>query len=280
MFGERPADARAAAAGGTRGVSLSPGGGGKKLLELRGASARAAGSETALEGIDLSISEGEVVGVAGVSGNGQKELGDLILGLRPLAGGRKLIAGADATRWSIAKIRGSGVAFIPEDPLFMAAVPIMSVKENLVLGTVHKYDRGAAVDWDHLETVMGDSFRRLDFAVPPLNLPIRGLSGGNLQRAVIAREMAHGPRLIVALYPTRGLDVLSAVSVRDLLRKVRDSGSGVLLISEDLEELFEMSDRLVVIYGGRLVGEFSKGGWQAETVGHLMTGSTETENAG
>ena len=217
--------------------------------------------------------------MAGVSGNGQKELGDLILGLRPLADGRKLIGGADATRWSIAKIRGSGVAFIPEDPLIMAAVPAMSVKENLVLGTGRKYARGAAVDWDRLEAVMGDSFQRLGFAVPPLNVPIRGLSGGNLQRAVIAREMAHAPRLIVALYPTRGLDVRSAVSVRDLLRRTRDSGSGVLLISEDLEELFEMSDRLVVMYGGRLVGEFARGGWQAETVGHLMTGWTETAHA-
>jgi general nucleoside transport system ATP-binding protein len=280
MFGERPVDAHTAAPGERAPGGSVPGGSGRKLLELRGASARATGSETALEGIDLSIAEGEVVGVAGVSGNGQKELGDLILGLRPLTDGRKLIGGADATRWSIAKIRGSGVAFIPEDPLIMAAVPVMSVRENLVLGTGRRYARGAAVDWDRLETAMGDSFRRLDFTVPALNLPIRGLSGGNLQRAVIAREMAHAPRLIVALYPTRGLDVRSAVSVRDLLRRVRDSGSGVLLISEDLEELFEMSNRLVVIYGGRLVGEFARGGWQADTVGHLMTGSKETANAG
>ena len=121
---------------------------------------------------------------------------------------------------------------------------------------------------------MSGSFRRLDFAVPALDPPIRGLSGGNLQRAVIAREMAHEPRLIVALYPTRGLDVRSALSVRDLLLKVRNSGSGVLLISEDLEELAEMSDRLLVMYGGALVGEFAKGAWHAEVVGHLMTGST------
>jgi simple sugar transport system ATP-binding protein len=277
MFGERPVDSASGASGARQ---RAAGRTGRKLLELRRASARAAGSETALKGIDLTINEGEIVGVAGVSGNGQKELGDLILGLRPTSEGRKLIGGNDATRWSIGKIRESGVAFIPEDPLSMAAVPGMSVRENLALGTGRRYARGAAVDWQGLESDMSGSFRRLEFAVPTLDLPIRGLSGGNLQRAVIAREMAHEPRLIVALYPTRGLDVRSALSVRDLLMKVRNSGSGVLLISEDLEELFEMSDRLVVIYGGALVGEFAKGAWHAEVVGHLMTGSTEAAHVG
>jgi ABC-type uncharacterized transport system ATPase subunit len=277
MFGDRPVDARSDFAGMPEPAVRS---GGRQILELRGASARATGSETALKGIDLVIGEGEVVGVAGVSGNGQKELGDLILGLRPISEGRKLLGGEDATRWSIGRTRDSGVAFIPEDPLFMAAVPGMSVRENLVLGTGQRYSRGAAVDWHGLEEDMSSSFRRLDFTVPELDLPIRGLSGGNLQRAVIAREMAHEPRLIVALYPTRGLDVRSAVSVRDLLRKVRSSGSGVLLISEDLEELFEMSDRLVVIYGGAIVGEFARGAWQAELVGHLMTGSAEAAHVG
>lgn len=122
---------------------------------------------------------------------------------------------------------------------------------------------------------MADSFRALDFPLPPLAMRAGGLSGGNLQRVVVAREMAHEPKLVVALYPTRGLDVRSATSVRDLLRRVRDSQSGVLLISEDLEELAEMSDRLLVMYGGAVVGEFAQGEWTAEQVGHLMTGSRE-----
>jgi simple sugar transport system ATP-binding protein len=124
---------------------------------------------------------------------------------------------------------------------------------------------------------MVGSFRRFGFPVPALHAPIRSLSGGNLQRAVIAREMAHDPRLIIALYPTRGLDVMSAVAVRRLLGAVRDSGTGVLLISEDLEELFEMSDRLLVMYGGAIAGEFARGKWSADVVGHLMTGSGRTD---
>ncbi len=147
-----------------------------------------------MRAIDLVLRKGEVVGVAGVSGNGQKELGDLILGLRPLAAGKKLLFGSDASRWSIARTRESGVAFVPEDPLLMAAVPGMSVRENLVLGTGPRYWRGPSVDWGLLETEMTDSFRRLDFPMPRLEPPMRALSGGNLQRVVIAREIARTPR--------------------------------------------------------------------------------------
>ena len=273
MFGDQGVGARAGAAdpiqgapGATRATAL---------LELSGARARAAGTEPALTSIHLRICAGEIVGVAGVSGSGQKELGDLILGLRPLAAGRKLLQGVDASAWSVRRVRDSGVAFVPEDCLGMAAVPGMSVRENLVLGTGRRYWKGVSVDWPSLEARMTGSFQALDFPIPRLAMPAGGLSGGNLQRVVVAREMAHQPRLVVALYPTRGLDVRSALSVRDLLRKVRDLDGGVLLISEDLEELAEMSDRLLVMYGGTIVGEFARGAWTAEQVGHLMTGWKE-----
>jgi simple sugar transport system ATP-binding protein len=270
MFGDGEAGERDAASATPRRPSTGP-----PVLELRGVSSRATGRETALRGLDLRVAAGEIVGVAGVSGSGQKELGDLILGLRPLAAGSRWFDGADASSWSIARLRASGVAFVPEDPLLMAAVPGMSVRENLVLGTGRRYWRGAAVDWGALEAAMGRSFRELAFPVPRLDPPMAALSGGNLQRVVIAREMAHRPRLVVALYPTRGLDVRSAVSVRELLRRVRDEGSGVLLISEDLEELAEASDRLLVLYAGALVGRFERGAWTAAEVGRLMTGSGE-----
>jgi len=215
--------------------------------------------------------------VAGVSGSGQKELGDLILGLRPIAGGSKWFCGEDASSWSIARMRESGAAFIPEDPLAMAAFPGMSVRENLVLGTGRRYWKGAAIDWPALESAMAASFGAFAFPVPRLDLPIGALSGGTLQRAVVAREMAHRPRLILALYPTRGLDVRSAASVRDLLLRARDQGSGVLLISEDLDELAEMADRLLVMFAGAVAGEFRRGAWRAEEVGLLMTGAKEAE---
>ena len=245
------------------------------VLELRGALSQASGSESALRGLDVRIEAGEIVGVAGVSGSGQKELGDLILGLRPLAGGSKWLCGEDASSWSIARMRESGVAFVPEDPLVMAAVAGMTVRENLVLGTGRRYWKGVTIDWRALESAMRDSFSALAFPVPRLDLPMGALSGGNLQRAVVAREMAHKPKLILALYPTRGLDVRSAASVRDLLRRARDQGNGVLLISEDLEELAEMADRLLVLFAGAVVAQFKRGTWQAEEVGLLMTGAKE-----
>ena len=276
MFGAQTADSRSD----TTALPRPERSGGQKLLELHGACTRASANRTGLSDIDLVIGEREIVGVAGVSGNGQKELGDLILGVLPLSIGRKLIFGVDASGWTIGRIRESGVAFVPEDPLVMAAVPGMSVRENLVLGTGRHYWKGAAVDWHRVEADMSGSFQKLDFPIPRLDPPIGALSGGNLQRVVIAREMAKEPRLIVALYPTRGLDVRSAASVRSLLRRARDTGGGVLLISEDLEELSEMSDRLLVMYDGAVVGEFARGAWQMAEVGHLMTGSREVHSAG
>jgi len=271
MFGEQgveaaePPELRPASV-----VSTAP-----PILELRNASCRATGSETALRHLDLCIASREIVGVAGVSGSGQKELGDLILGLRPISSGSKWMHGEDASRWSIARMRGCGLAFIPEDPLAMAAVPGLPVRENLVLGTGRRYWKGIGIDWRALEAAMNDSFGSLQFARPPLERPIATLSGGNLQRVVIAREMAHAPTLILALYPTRGLDVRSAVSVRELLRRARDRGSGVLLISEDLEELADMADRLLVLFDGTIAGEFKRGAWRLEEVGHLMTGTRQ-----
>jgi general nucleoside transport system ATP-binding protein len=273
MFGGHAEQTQSSGTAGSTGGAPVPARAGKTLLELRCVRTRAVGSETTLRDIDLVVREGEIVGVAGVSGNGQKELGDLVLGLRSPSRGVKLLYGEDASRWSIGRVRKSGLAFVPEDPLGMAAVPGMSLRENLTLGTGRRYARGVAVDWRRLESDMAGSFRRLGFPLPALNAPIRSLSGGNLQRAVIAREMAHDPRLIIALYPTRGLDVMSAVAVRRLLCAVRDSGIGILLISEDLEELLEMSDRLLVMFAGAIAGEFARGEWSADVVGHLMTGS-------
>jgi simple sugar transport system ATP-binding protein len=277
MFGESGAGEgpRADGAPPASDGAAPPAAGAAPILELRSASAAAAGSETALRGVTLRVLPGEIVGVAGVSGSGQKELGDVILGLRPLAAGSRRIDGEDATRWGVAETRARGVAFVPEDCLAMAAVPGMSVRENLVLGTGGRYARGARVDWRALEAAMGASFRELGFPAPRLEVPAAALSGGNLQRVVIAREVARRPRLVVALYATRGLDVRSAGSVRDLLRRLRAAGAGVLLVSEDLEELAEVSDRLLVLYAGAVVGEFARGAWRADEVGHLMTGAKE-----
>lgn len=244
------------------------------LLELRDVETQSQGTGTSLKGIDLKIHPGEIVGVAGVSGNGQKELCDVVLGMELCERGRKFLYGNDLTNHSIQAMRKNGVAFIPENPLSMASVPFMTVLENMALTNTWRYARrwGFSMDWQAVKADVEETEKRLGLAVTLYALA-KSLSGGNLQRMVIVREMAHAPRLIIASYLTRGLDVRTTIAVRQALVQARDSGAGVLLVSEDLEELFTVSDQLIVLYGGKIVGEFKPEETNIYEVGHLMTGS-------
>jgi simple sugar transport system ATP-binding protein len=245
------------------------------ILELKQVSITAEGQATGLKEINLTILPSEIVGVAGVSGNGQKELGDIILGLERCTSGVKYLWGQNASKWSVARIRSSGVAFIPEDPLGMAAIAGLTVEENMALSNTHRYARqgGLSMDWKLVRDDIEQSLMRLGFEIPSMNKPVGALSGGNIQRMILAREMARNPKLILAFYPTRGLDVQSAVAARELLMASCKAGAGVLLISEDLEELFALSDRLLVLFHGRIVGTGTPHDLTINQVGYLMTGS-------
>lgn len=250
------------------------------VLWLDNVSTHGHGAGVSLQDIRLEICPGEIVGVAGVSGNGQKELGDVVLGLEKCAQGRKELFGQEATRWSIGRVRRSGVAFIPENPIQMAVVPWLPVLENMALTRTHRYSRmaGLWVDRKALREDTQKAYARFGFPAPSLFAPTRSLSGGNLQRMTITRELADNPKLIVASYLTRGLDVQSALSARQALLDARQAGAGVLFISEDLEELFSLSDRLIVMFGGRIVGAFRPEETNIFAVGHLMTGSKVTND--
>lgn len=166
------------------------------------------------------------------------------------------------------------MSFVPENPLSMAAIPFMTVLENMAVPNAYRYARnqGLQMDWAAVKDDTETSMDQLDFHFP-LHVASRSLSGGNLQRMVIVREMSHSPRLIIASYLTRGLDVQSTRAARQALLQARDGGAGVLLISEDLEELFSLSDRMIVMHGGNIVGEFRPEETDIYEVGHLMTGS-------
>lgn len=245
------------------------------LLKLRGINTQAQGEVSGLQEINLTVFPGEIVGVAGVSGNGQKELGDVVLGLERCSRGAKYLWGQEATRWSVARILTSGVAFIPEDPLGMAAFAGLTVQENMALSNTRKYagPGGLSMDWNAVRADLERSLKRLGFTVPSWNIRLGTLSGGNIQRVILAREMARDPKLIIAFYPTRGLDVRSAGATRDLLLASRDAGAGVLLVSEDLGELFSLSDRLLVLFRGRIVATTTPQEIKTDEVGYLMTGS-------
>jgi simple sugar transport system ATP-binding protein len=252
---------------------------GAPALELIGLSSSDNAGQRALRDVSFKLGAGEIVGVAGVSGNGQRELGDVILGLDRPSAGTKLLWGEDASRWSVAKVRQSGVAAIPDDPRALACVPSLTVRENLALGSGRRYGTGLGVDWQRLDADMQKSFARLGFPRPNFGARAATLSGGNLQRMVLTRELAPEPQLIVALYPTRGLDARSTTSVRALLRNARDRGAAVLIVSEDPDELFEVSDRLLVLFRGAIAAELTPEKFRAEMVGPLMVGMEQQSDA-
>jgi simple sugar transport system ATP-binding protein len=244
------------------------------ILRLSGITTRGEGNVTSLKNINLEIYPGEIVGVAGVSGNGQKELGDVILGMEKSIAGKKLLFGKEMANKAIGKIRKDGVSFVPESPLAMASIPFMTVLENMTLTNTWRYSKfgGAWMDWEAVKNDYQATQDELGFSIPFYTLP-RNLSGGNLQRMVIIREMTHDPHLLIASYLTRGLDVQSTQAARKALLQACENDAGVLLISEDLDELFMLSDRLIVLFNGEIVGSFIPSETDIYEIGHLMTGS-------
>lgn len=245
------------------------------VLELKELSTAADGAGMELKSVSLKIHPGEIVGVAGVSGNGQKELAEMILGIEPVRSGKKVLFGEDATRFSVGEMRAKGVAFIPESPLQSAVVPWLPVLPNSILTRTGRYARrgGFSLDWAQARKDLAESYHRLGFPLPHFFAQAKSLSGGNLQRMIIAREMTFPPRLILASYLTRGLDVQSAVAARQALLEARQTGAAILFISEDLDELFTLSDRLVVLFEGRIVQEIAPAKTTSYEIGLLMTGA-------
>ena len=262
----------------SRGDLDKPSSEGSTVLRLKNIETQGGGSAISLKGIDLEIHKGEIVGVAGVSGNGQKELGETVLGMERCMNGEKLLFGQDAMHWSIRKVRKNGVAYIPENPLQMAVTGWLSVVFNMAITRTWLYTLWAGFRMD-LKKMIEDArlaFERMGFEVPQLFAPAMSLSGGTLQRTIIARELAFEPKLVIASYLTRGLDVQSTLAAQKALVKIRETGAGILLISEDLDELFFLSDRLIVFFEGRIVGRFKPEETTQVEVGHLMTGSKVT----
>lgn len=249
-------------------ASLNP------FLELEAICTGSDDAGTPLKSVHLKICPGEILGVAGVSGNGQKELCDVVLGMKRSAGGIKRVDGKDMTNCSIGATRRSKVAFIPENALSMAAVPYMPVFKNMALTKTKRYARhgGLTMDWQAVWADAKKAEAKIGLSVP-LHALAKTLSGGNLQRMVILRELEDDPQLIIASYFTRGLDVQCTIAARQALLEARESGAAVLLVSEDLEELFALSDRIAVLFDGKIAGEFKPGETNMYEIGQLMTGT-------
>jgi simple sugar transport system ATP-binding protein len=231
-----------------------------------------------LHNVSLTIKPGEIVGVAAVSGNGQKELGEFVQGLRHSHSGSMKLLGIGARRWSPRSTIALGVACLPEDPLREGTVPTMTVLQNMVLPMRQQFASrgGLSMLWRKAQDFVVQALQSFGLRMPALEAPISTLSGGNIQRVVFTREAARQPKLLLSYYPTRGMDVPSANIARDLLRVLRAAGTGILLVSEDLDELLALSDRLVVMHGGHIVGTFrSDEEPSLHNIGLLMTGGKE-----
>jgi simple sugar transport system ATP-binding protein len=276
---ERLARHAASTASNSESVGLKNGANGadphRPVLEIVNAEVPDPAGRMHLRDLTLTVFPYEIVGVAAVSGNGQRELGEFVLGLQHQVSGSMQIEGADTPNWCPAEALKRGVGCVPEDPLRLGTVPMMSVLENMILPERKRYSGwgGMSVHWNIARTRINDALQNFGLRTPPLGARVGELSGGNVQRVVLARELSRQPRLLVSFYPTRGMDVPSAVAARDLLREHRATGAAILLVSEDLDELFEMSDRLVVMHHGQIVGTFPPAETTPHAVGILMTGA-------
>lgn len=230
-----------------------------------------------LKGVSLTVRKGEIVGIAGVDGNGQRELVEAIVGLRRPHSGRVELKGKDITHASPSQSIAAGVSHVPEDRHRRGLVLELDLAENLVLGDHGRppYARAGVIQSRLVHETARKRIEDYDVRTPSETIAAGNLSGGNQQKLVLARELGRDPDLLVAAQPTRGLDVGAIEFVHRQILSERDRGKAVLLISMELEEIMSMSDRILVMYGGRIVAEFSAGEADEERLGYYMTGGTE-----
>jgi simple sugar transport system ATP-binding protein len=233
----------------------------------------------AVHDVGLTVGAGEVLGVAGVAGNGQVELAEALAGVRPVHAGSVRVddadlAGAQTRRWLAA-----GVAYVPEDRHRDGILGAATVTDNLLLGSQRRraYRRAGLIDWRRVREHARTTIERYAIKTPGPDAPAGNLSGGNIQRLVLARAFEREPSVLVLQNPTRGLDLRSTRFVYDRVQEARDRGCAVVLISEDLDELSLLADRMVVLYSGRIVGERRRGDYDAYALGRLMAGVQEGE---
>ena len=235
-----------------------------------------------LHGINFKVMPGKMLGVAGISGNGQQELGETLLGVIKQRRGSIFLAGENVKGWSISNILEAGVSYVSEDPISMAMVPEMRVDENLVLGELSNYGNGGIwLDLSGIREKINTALSNFPLRLAPHDIRVDKLSGGNVQRVILAREMeltrdaSTAPKVLMAYYPTRGLDVITAEATRRLMLDYRDRGGAIVLVSEDLDELLSLSNHMVVMFQGNIVGEFPTEAASIQEIGMLMTGTTE-----
>jgi general nucleoside transport system ATP-binding protein len=247
------------------------------VLEVSGLRVHGTTRASTITDLSLRVRAGEVLGICGVSGNGQRELAEALIGMRAAQSGSIRLNGREIAGESVAKRVALGMSYIPEDRLATGVAPGLSVEDNLLLRSYRdpKLRRGFLLDYARAVAATQALIDRFDVRGVRLGAATSALSGGNIQRVILAREISRRPSVVVACSPTRGLDVNATMEVRRVLSGARDDGLAVVLMSEDLEEVLAMSDRVVVMFHGELVGEFTRHEAAVEIIGELMAGVGE-----
>ena len=253
--------------------------GDERRLEIRGLST--AGGGRRLHDVDLSVHRGEILGIAGVSGNGQRELFEVLAGTRRADRGQIRCDGIDITNVGPARVMGAGVGHIPQDRFAEGLVGEFSVMDNLALG-LHRtpaVSRRGFLSRSRMQALARSAISRYAIATRSARTPVHWLSGGNAQKVVIARELFHATRVLLANQPTRGLDIGVIEDIYTLLLAKRQEGFAILLASDELDDLFALSDRIAVMVGGRLVMVGDPAQTSVEHIGHLMAGGGVAQQA-
>ena len=249
---------------------------GKKILDVQDVWIPSQKESSKIRGLSLHVNEGEIVGIAGIDGNGQSELIEAITGLRPVERGHIFLDGKEITNLSPKKVREVGLAHIPEDRNTRGLNRTMSIEENLVAVEVDKapFSRGIVMNTAAMDRHSEEMVKRFDIRPTDYKLPTSSLSGGNAQKVVVAREVSMNKKLLVAAQPTRGVDIGAIESIQKTLEEAKKNGAGVLLVSTELEEITSLSDRIIVIHEGTITGELSAGEANENNLGLLMMGGT------
>ncbi len=249
---------------------------GRVRLEIRSLSALSNRRMPALRDLSLDVRAGEIVGVAGVSGNGQRELAEVIAGLRPLSSGAVLIDGMDVSAASVMGRTAAGLAYVPEERMRDGAIKGFSIAENAILQTHHRapISRAGLLHFRSIRQTTQALIDTFNVKTPAQTTLLRNLSGGNIQKLILARELSRKPGVLVAAQPTRGVDIGATMYIHRCLLEQRAQGTATLLISEDLDEVLSLSDRIAVLYEGQLRGILPRAEATPEQLGLLMAGMT------
>jgi len=258
-------------------VSRAPHAAGRPVLVVRNLGVAGDRGAPAVRDLSFDVRAGEVFGIAGVEGNGQSELVQALTGLRRPDGGEIVLEGARIARLNPLALYRRGLGHIPEDKARFGLALTFDVAENSILSrqAEPRFLTGLGrLDWRRIVTYARELVEGFKVVTPGLRATVRSLSGGNQQRLLVGRELSKSPVLIVAMHPTRGLDIASTVYIRELLIGIRDEGAAVLLVSADLDEIIELSDRIAVMYEGRFIGAGQAEEFSREEIGLLMGGIT------